>query len=80
MKTQSHVANIATEIITSEDGKNTYEIIKKIENYILSKKKNYNYGVLLSLYTGMRLGELLVLKWSDIDFNNGIISINKVNT
>ena len=31
MKTQSHVANIATEIITSEDGKNTYEIIKKID-------------------------------------------------
>ena len=34
MKTQSHVANIATEIITSEDGKNTYEIIKKIDTKV----------------------------------------------
>lgn len=31
MKTQTYVANIATEIITSEDGKNTFEIVKKID-------------------------------------------------
>lgn len=31
MKTLKHSANIATEIITSEDGKNTFEIIKKID-------------------------------------------------
>ncbi|MCG1666665.1 site-specific integrase [Staphylococcus epidermidis] len=28
-------------------------------------------------YTGMRAGELLALKWSDIDFENNIISITK---
>ena len=55
----------------------TKEEQKKIENYILSKKKNYNYGVLLSLYTGMRLGELLVLKWSDIDFKNKLIHVQR---
>jgi len=29
------------------------------------------------LYTGMRCGELLALKWSDLDFNNKTIKINK---
>ena len=28
-------------------------------------------------YTGMRAGELLALKWSDIDFENNTISITK---
>jgi integrase len=28
-------------------------------------------------YTGMRVGELVVLKWKDIDFTNGTISITK---
>lgn len=50
---------------------------KKIENYILSKKRCYNYGVLISLYTGMRLGELLVLKWSDIDYKNKLIHVQR---
>ena len=28
-------------------------------------------------YTGMRAGELLALKWSDIDFENNTINITK---
>jgi integrase len=31
--------------------------------------------MLMALYTGMRRGELFKLKWSDIDFNRGFISI-----
>lgn len=50
---------------------------RKIENYIINKNKIYSYGVLLSLYTGLRIGELLALKWRDIDFKNKIININK---
>ena len=33
------------------------------------------YGVLLSLYTGIRLGELCALKWKDINISSGILSI-----
>jgi integrase len=34
-------------------------------------------GVLLSLFTGIRIGELCSLKWSDISLNDGILKINK---
>lgn len=32
---------------------------------------------LMALYTGLRLGELLGLKWSDIDFNNHTLTVNR---
>lgn len=32
-------------------------------------------GVLLSLFTGIRIGELCALKWCDIDFQKGILRI-----
>lgn len=34
------------------------------------------YGLLL-LHTGMRVGEMLALRWSDVDFDNGILNIDK---
>lgn len=34
-------------------------------------------GILLCLYTGMRIGELCALKWNDIDVEEEIIHINR---
>lgn len=34
------------------------------------------YGVML-LHTGMRCGEMLALRWKDIDFENGLLKIEK---
>lgn len=34
-------------------------------------------GVLICLYTGIRIGELCALKWSDISLESKVISINK---
>ena len=33
-------------------------------------------GIILSLYTGLRIGEICALKWSDIDFINNQIIVN----
>ncbi len=49
----------------------------KLEKHILNNKKYYSYGVLFSIYTGLRLGELLALKWSDIDFKTKILKVTK---
>lgn len=35
------------------------------------------FGVLLCLYTGLRIGELLALEWSDIDMSKGELRVNK---
>lgn len=40
---------------------------RKIEDYILTKNKLKLFGILLCLYTGLRIGELLALQWEDID-------------
>lgn len=50
---------------------------KKIEQYSISKSKPKLIGIVLCLYTGLRIGELLVLEWADIDFTNGELSVNK---
>ncbi len=50
---------------------------KKIENYVLSSEKDKLIGILLCLYTGLRLGELLALEWTDIDFSKSELYINK---
>ena len=34
------------------------------------------YGVLL-LHTGMRCGEMIALRWKDVDFENGLLKIEK---
>ena len=50
---------------------------KKIEQAVLTSKKPKLFGIVLCLYSGLRIGELLALEWSDIDFNKGTIAINK---
>ncbi|WP_251546327.1 MULTISPECIES: tyrosine-type recombinase/integrase [Pumilibacter] len=50
---------------------------RQIEQAILDGYKSKLYGVILCLYTGLRIGELLALEWSDVDLQKGIISVNK---
>lgn len=48
-----------------------------IENYIFNSKNLKLFGIVICLYTGLRIGELLSLTWSDIDFHNNILIVNK---
>ena len=50
---------------------------KKIERAILNGKKDKLYGILLCLYSGLRIGELIALQWSDIDFAKGVLTVSK---
>ena len=50
---------------------------KKIEQYILNEENTRLFGVLLCIYTGLRIGELLALEWSDIDMSKGELRVNK---
>ena len=50
---------------------------KKIEEAALSAKKDKYRGIVLCLYTGLRIGELLALTWNDIDFEKSILSVTK---
>ena len=49
---------------------------KKMEKYCIQSKEIRDLGVLISLYTGLRIGEVCALKWSDIDFEKKYIKVN----
>lgn len=50
-----------------------------IESFCLNHKKRNYIGIVICLYTGIRLGELLALTWDDIDFNSNLLTINKTS-
>ena len=49
---------------------------KMLINYCNNSKDNY-FGIIISLFTGIRIGELLALTWSKIDFKNKILIIDE---
>lgn len=63
------VDNVTTEDLTAEQLKN---LLAAVDNSTDIQAANL---MRLALYTGMRRGEMFKLKWSDIDFQRGFISI-----
>lgn len=71
---------LKTPIYKPPVGKNEIPILnleqqKKLEEYLISNLDFTNIGILVSLYTGLRIGEICALSWEDIDFNNHIIHV-----
>jgi len=46
-------------------------------NHLQSNINSRNFGILLCIHTGMRIGELCALKWSDINLENKTVKIDK---
>ena len=50
---------------------------RKIMEYVINNFSFRNLGVYISLSTGMRIGEICALKWSDINLKRESISVNR---
>lgn len=52
--------------------------IQKLEQYLKNNLADPTaLGILLCMYTGLRIGELCALQWKDINFENGVLSVTK---
>lgn len=50
---------------------------KTLTNFLIDELDNSKLGILICLYTGLRLGEICGLKWGDFDFNYHTITIKR---
>lgn len=47
-----------------------------LQKYLLAQDDSTAVGIYLCMYTGLRIGELCALRWSDIDLEKGLLYIN----
>lgn len=62
-KTEIHVLSVKEQI--------------KLESLLAGSDDLIRAGILLDLYTGLRLGELCALKWTDFDFVSGYLRVRR---
>ena len=60
----------------SYDDEQTKILLENLE-LLPNEDTKYKVAIILTVFTGVRLGELMGLEWTDVDFKNGIISINR---
>ena len=70
IKYPTTVINKEMEVLTVTHHKKILEFIK--QNFTFR-----NLGIYISLTTGLRIGEICGLKWSDINTDSGIITVNR---
>ena len=77
-----HTMNINFNFIKLGKSNNGYKPLTieqkvSLESHCFQRYEGISLVVLLSLYGGFRLGEVAGLKWEDIDFHTGSISVNR---
>ena len=50
---------------------------KKLRNHLLNCNDSISLGIILGMFTGLRIGELCAVRWSDICEENDAITISK---
>ncbi len=50
---------------------------KNLSDYLLSNLSLINLGIIVFLYTGIRIGEICALKWADISFDEQYIFVHQ---
>lgn len=51
---------------------------ERLEAYLFQETSPLHISILVTLYSGLRIGELCALKWGDIHLSNGVISIKRI--
>lgn len=77
-----HIRNIMDGIILPKCQKSEPEMLsseqqEQLKSYITANQNLTTMGVALSLYTGIRIGELCALQWGDIDFEKRTLTVRK---
>jgi len=49
----------------------------KLEQFLLQNPCPFHLSIILTMYSGIRIGELCALKWEDISLSNGTIYVHK---
>ena len=50
---------------------------QKLSEYLCNNLNLYNLGILICLYTGLRVGEICALKWGDVNFDERAIYVHQ---
>jgi len=72
-KTQSKIA-------TKQVNPMTFDEEKRFKEYLINNSHPFRNLVLIELYTGMRLGEIIALNISDVDIKSNTIYVSKILT
>lgn len=78
---QDNVAERKIEIIYPKDEKKDMRILSleeqdRFTKYLIDDMDEVKFGILLALFSGMRIGELCALKWKDINLVYKTITVN----
>lgn len=76
------VCNCRLDCISIKSSEKNIEVLSqsqqdKLTSYLINNLNNTNLGILICLYTGIRIGEICALKFEDISITDRIIRIRK---